>query len=385
MQFNQLPPVALYIHTPWCVHKCPYCDFNSHQATDGLDTEAYVTALLSDLEQELPLLQQRTLTSIFIGGGTPSLFPATAIHRLLHEVRSRLPCSPDLEITLEANPGTLEADRFAGYRAAGVNRLSIGIQSFDAAILQRLGRIHGPDEATAAVLSARAAGFDNINLDLMFGLPEQTMDQGMRDIQTAIELGPEHISYYQLTLEPNTLFAARPPSLPDEDLIWSLQSAGQAALAAAGYGQYEVSAYARPARQCQHNLNYWRFGDYMGIGAGAHSKLTDLTRQQVIRRWRRRQPRDYIEAASSGRAIKGECLLQPADLILEFMMNALRLNHGFHPELFRQRTGMTLSWLNSGLHEAEARGLIQRRPELIRPTPLGRRFLDDLLAIFTSK
>lgn len=373
------PPLSLYIHIPWCVRKCPYCDFNSHQVTERLDEKAYINALLADLEHDLPLVAGREISSVFIGGGTPSLFSAEAVGLLLNGIRSRTPCQSGMEVTLEANPGTLESGRYAGYRDAGVNRLSIGVQSFSADALTRLGRIHGPDEVVRAVASARSAGFDNFNIDLMFGLPGATPEQALDDMQSAISLRPSHISYYQLTLEPNTLFHHHPPPLPPEDDLWQIQSQGHAALAAAGYGQYEVSAFALPGRQCRHNLNYWRFGDYIGIGAGAHGKLTRES-GQVERRWRLRSPEDYLAHAESPGVVAGSRVLDEQDLMLEFLMNALRLTEGFSSALFSDRTGLPERRLLELLEDAVDRGLIEPIVGYVRPTPLGGRFLDDLLA-----
>ncbi len=375
-------PLALYIHIPWCVRKCPYCDFNSHRADAGGDEQAYVTALLDDLVWEVEQVSGRAVESIFIGGGTPSLFSGAAVERLLAGVRRLLTVAPGAEITLEANPGAQDSDRFAAYRQAGVNRLSIGAQSFDADCLRRLGRIHGPDEIGQAVAAARAAGFDNINLDLMFGLPGQVEASARSDVEAAIALKPEHISYYQLTLEPNTAFAASPPVLPAEEEIWAIQQVGQERLERAGYRQYEVSAYAREGRRCRHNLNYWRFGDYLGIGAGAHAKLSDPGRNRVVRRWRLRGPGSYMAAAGSGDAVAGERVLTPADLELEFMMNLLRLVDGFEISLFSRRTGLDPGpWLER-VERAVADGLLTLGGDQIRPTARGGRFLDDLLLRF---
>jgi len=382
MAVVQYPPLALYIHIPWCLRKCPYCDFNSHQLIKVFDAQRYVDALLADLDHELPRIADRELISIFIGGGTPSLMPAVAMERLQWGVNARLPSVPRAEVTLEANPGTLEAGRFAGYRAAGVNRLSIGVQSFDTRSLQRLGRIHGPDEAVAAVKMAREAGFDNINLDLMFGLPGQNREMARQDVERAVELMPEHISYYQLTLEPNTRFAAQPPALPEEEWICEFQYDGQRRLAQAGYRQYEVSAYALPGMQCRHNLNYWAFGDYIGIGAGAHGKLTDGAKQAVWRRRRVRGPDQYLRAAGSEEAVAGSQRLSDDDLLLEFMMNNLRLNRGFSRDLFQRRTGLPFSRAEPGIAAGVDLGLLVLEDGIVRPSEQGRRFLNDLLGCF---
>ncbi len=375
-------PLGLYVHLPWCVRKCPYCDFNSHQAPEQLNYSVYIEALLRDLEFEQPLARGRVLQSVFIGGGTPSLFPPEQVRRLMDGITGNYSCAPDMEVTLEANPGTLESGRYVGYREAGVNRLSIGVQSFDADALGWLGRIHGPGEAADAVLSAKEAGFDNINLDLMFGLPGQTLSGAMTDVERVTSLEPAHISYYQLTLEPNTPFYNSPPKLPTDDSVWEIQQQGHALLAASGYRRYEVSAFARQDRECRHNLNYWRFGDYIGIGAGAHGKLSDSDATRVVRRWRLRGPGDYQRTAGGQEALAGERVLVEPDLKLEFMMNALRLQHGFSGELFRGRTGLSLSAVESRIREGVEKGLIENRGTAIAATPLGYRFLDDLVGLF---
>lgn len=381
--FTSLPPLALYVHIPWCVRKCPYCDFNSHEAKGAIPEREYVDALITDLEHDLPRVWGRKLKSIFIGGGTPSLFAPASIDRLLSALRARLPfVSPDIEVTLEANPGTVEQGKFAELRAAGVNRLSIGVQSFDADALERLGRIHGAKEAIRAAEQAHAAGFDNFNLDLMFGLPGQTSDAAANDVATAIALEPTHISYYQLTLEPNTLFAARPPTLPEDDAIAAIQERGQQALAEHGYAQYEVSAYARSEKQCVHNLNYWTFGDYLGIGAGAHAKISDAQTQSIQRLWKVKNPRDYLAAVPSSTHVGGESTLTPADAGFEFMMNALRLNDGFATRLFTERTGLPLSVIEAQLMSAQRKGWIDVTSTHIRATQQGLRYLNDVLEGF---
>jgi len=377
------PPLSLYIHIPWCVHKCPYCDFNSHALRGELLEGDLIAALLLDLEQESSLVDECLLTSIFIGGGTPSLLSGAALNKLLSGISRRLPWQEGIEITLEANPGTAEAERFTAYRDAGVNRLSIGVQSFQPAQLAALGRIHGPEEAHAAVAMARSAGFTNINLDLMFGLPGQTQELARQDLAAALGHGPEHLSYYQLTLEPNTLFHHRPPQLPDPDLIWEIQEQGQGLLAEAGYCQYEVSAYAREGHRCRHNLNYWRFGDYLGIGPGAHGKIT-CDDGSVLRRWKRRQPDDYLAAVNNGDFLVGSRTLEAADLALEFLMNALRLKQGFSRELFEARTGLPLARLGGSLERADKLGLLLVEQQRVRPTPKGYAFLDDLLGLFVD-
>ncbi|MBW3549380.1 MAG: radical SAM family heme chaperone HemW [Proteobacteria bacterium] len=381
------PPLSLYVHVPWCVRKCPYCDFNSHENKTGgaLPFQAYVDALLADLDFDLPLVWGRTVHSVFFGGGTPSLMPPEFIERFLQGASARLRFAPGCEITLETNPGTAEHGRFELYRAAGVNRLSFGIQSFDDGCLQRLGRIHDSAEAEAAVKLAQDAGLDNLNLDLMYALPQQTLAMAERDLERAFVLQPAHVSHYQLTLEPNTLFAARPPSgIPDEDNSWDMQERCQALLAAAGYGQYEVSAYARPGRQCAHNLNYWRYGDYLGIGAGAHGKLTLGAEQAVLRRWKHKHPATYLAHAGSDAALGGDERIPPERRPFEFMLNALRLVEGFSMAEFEARTGLALAASGAPLHAACRAGWLERTGERIRPTELGRRFTNDVVALFLN-
>jgi len=343
---------------------------------------SYIDALLADLRFELTPIEGRIVESVFIGGGTPSLFPAEQIKRLLDGIADQIACSNPMEATLEANPGTLEAGRYAGYREAGINRLSLGVQSFSSAALRHLGRIHGPDESIQAFSQAREAGFENINLDLMFGLPKQSVEEAGFDLQTAIDLAPEHISYYQLTIEPNTRFAAYPPSLPNDARLWDIQQQGQLMLSGAGYKQYEVSAYSRAERQCRHNLNYWNFGDYLGIGAGAHGKVSDPLRKQIRRRSRIRGPEPYMAAAGTPQALSGSFSLKEADLIIEFMMNLLRLNSGFSEQLFQDRTGLPIARVKPILLAAQRGGLLLSKGESIRPTDLGHRYLNDLLAFF---
>ena len=373
-------PLSLYVHLPWWVRKCPYCDFNSHELRGALDEAAYVDALVRDLAYDGARVAGRTVQSIFFGGGTPSLFAPESIARLLAAVRATVTVAPDAEITLEANPGTVELARFRGYRDAGVNRLSIGIQSFDPAKLTALGRIHGRAEALAATEAARTAGFDNFNLDLMYGLPDQTVEQAIMDVETALTQAPTHLSVYQLTLEPNTAFHAHPPPLPNDDMQWAMQEALQGILRARGYEQYEVSAYARPGSRCRHNLNYWEFGDYLGIGAGAHAKLTDAN--GVARLQKPRHPRAYLASAGVKTGSAETRVLTDDELVFEFMLNALRLTQGFPPALFNQRTGLSLECLAAPLQAARARGLIAATDDRIVPTPLGQRFLNDLLLVF---
>ena len=375
VRLAQLPPLALYVHLPWCVRKCPYCDFNSHERQEALPERVYVDTLLADLEGMLPSVWGRRIISIFIGGGTPSLFSAEAIDSLLSGVRARLTVEPDAEITLEANPGTVESERFRGFRQAGVNRLSLGVQSFDDAMLAALGRIHSADEARRAIDVAQA-WFDNVNLDLMYGLPGQSLEMARLDFAEAVRRGTSHLSAYQLTIEPNTVFFRHPPNLPEHDLCADMQLAVEDALAAAGFEHYETSAFARPGRRCRHNLNYWQFGDYLGIGAGAHGKLSFSDR--VTRHERIKQPPEYMAAAVNVR----ERVIRGNELPFEFMLNALRLVDGYPAELFAARTGLQPSVLEAGLHAAEARGLLECKRQRIRPTRRGRLFLNDLVALF---
>jgi putative oxygen-independent coproporphyrinogen III oxidase len=379
------PPLSLYVHLPWCVRKCPYCDFNSHERRGELPFAAYVDALLADLDFDLPLAWGRTVHTVFFGGGTPSLFPPEAIDAFLQQASSRLRFAPDAEITLETNPGTAEHGRFEGYRAAGVNRLSFGIQSFDDGCLQRLGRIHDSAEAEAAVKLAQDAGFDNFNLDLMYALPGQTLAMAGRDIERALALQPAHVSHYQLTLEPNTLFAARPPAgIPDHDASWDMQEHCQALLADAGFAQYEVSAYARPGRHCAHNLNYWRFGDYLGVGAGAHGKLTLGAEQTILRRWKVKHPAEYLARAGTAAAIGGDERIEPARRPFDYMLNALRLVEGFALDAFEARTGLARTTIGGELDRAVAQGWLEQAGGRMVPTELGRRFTNDVIGLFLT-
>ncbi len=379
------PPLALYIHIPWCVRKCPYCDFNSHAGDGALPEEAYVAALLADLDQDLPLAAGRSLSTLFIGGGTPSLFSAEAIACLLEGIAERIDIADDVEITLEANPGTVDESRFMGFRRAGVNRLSIGIQSFNDAHLARLGRIHDAAAAVRAAQAARSAGFDNFNLDLMFGLPGQGVAEALADVRTAIGLGPSHISFYQLTLEPNTWFHRHPPVLPEDEVIWEAQRACQAMLAGHGYAQYEVSAYALEGRRCRHNLNYWRFGDYLGIGAGAHGKITDAERGTIARRWKQRHPKRYLETAGTPECIGEHTVIAPGELPLEFLMNHLRLREGFRLADFSLSTGLAADVLYPGIQACGEAGLLHATDGHIRCTDKGWNFLDNVLEHFMSE
>ncbi|MBD8527889.1 radical SAM family heme chaperone HemW [Pseudomarimonas arenosa] len=379
----QLPPLALYIHIPWCVKKCPYCDFNSHGQQGALPEAEYIAALLRDLEQDLPLVWGRPVSSIFFGGGTPSLFSAQSIGAIIDGVAARLRLRPGLEVTLETNPGTAEYDRFEAYRRAGVNRISFGVQSFDDGCLARLGRIHDSTQAEWAVKQAQDAGFDNINLDLMYALPQQDLPMAERDVERALALQPTHISHYQLTLEPNTLFHARPPAgIPEDDLAWDMQEHCQAQLAAAGFDQYEVSAYAREGRQSQHNLNYWQFGDYLGIGAGAHGKLTLPAEQAIRRRWKRKHPAAYLDTAGRPESLGGDELIAIERLGFEFMLNALRLNNGFEIAQFEARTGLPWSALAEPMEHAVSRDWLLLEQGRVRCTELGARFLNDVLDLF---
>ena len=399
-RFAALPPLGLYVHIPWCVRKCPYCDFNSHEARGEIPEQEYVAALISDLESALPLVWGRRVYSVFFGGGTPSLFSPQGIDAILSAARARLALASDAEITLEANPGTFEAEKFRAFRAAGVNRLSIGVQSFDPRHLKALGRIHDEREARRAIEIARA-NFDNFNLDLMYGLPRQTVNEARADIETTLEFAPPHVSAYHLTIEANTYFRRYPPKLPDDDVAAAMQATIEGLLAARGYEHYEVSAFAkrraptdhdhdadlhitshesRVTAICRHNLNYWTFGDYLGIGAGAHSKLS--TADKIARQARYKQPEQYMEMAMRGNPIQTEHEVDARDVGFEFMMNALRLTEGFEAKLFVERAGLPLNVVLKELDEAERRGLITRDHRRIAPTPLGRRFLNDLLQIF---
>ncbi len=382
LNLTALPPLALYIHWPWCVRKCPYCDFNSHESKEPVPEQAYLDALRADLEQSLPLIWGRKIHTVFIGGGTPSLISAAGLDRLMSDLRTLLPLDLDAEITMEANPGTFEAEKFKAFRASGINRLSIGIQSFNSRHLQALGRIHDAEEAIRAVGIAQA-NFDNFNLDLMYALPGQTLAEAQADIDMALSFAPPHLSLYHLTMEPNTVFAKYPPELPGDDESADIQDMIAERTAAAGYEHYEVSAYAKPGHRARHNLNYWRFGDYLGIGAGAHSKLSFPHR--VLRQARYKQPASFMEAAGKGNAVAEEHELARADLGFEFMLNALRLTEGFDPNLFGERTGMPINAIEKALNEAEAKGLVYRDFRVIRPTELGQRFLNDLQEMFLAE
>ena len=379
VNFRALPPLSLYIHIPWCVRKCPYCDFNSHEAKGPLPEQEYVAALVHDLELALPLIWGRKVYTVFIGGGTPSLLSAQAMTTLVSTVRMLLPLDINAEITVEANPGTVEAEKFAAFRDAGVNRLSLGIQSFNDTHLKALGRIHDSSEAKRAVEIAQQ-NFDNVNLDLMYGLPQQTLAEAENDMNVALTFAPQHLSCYHLTLEPNTLFHRYPPVLPDDDLSSAMQQQIEQLLAAQGYHHYETSAFALPQRRSRHNVNYWQFGDYLGIGAGAHSKLSFP--DKVLRQVRYKQPQAYLQQVAKDSPLQSEHQVIRDELAFEFMLNALRLNEGFDESLFVERTSMPLLLIRRELQQAEQRGLLLRDGQRIVPTELGRRFLNDLVQIF---
>lgn len=378
----QTPPLSLYVHFPWCVRKCPYCDFNSHEIMTGIPENDYIAALFRDIEFETPRFHEREVVSVFFGGGTPSLFSPGALQTLLDGIRNRLNLAVGVEITLEANPGATETGHFRGYREAGVNRISIGVQSFNDRELIRLGRIHDSKEAGHAIQEAKAAGFENINIDLMFGLPDQTIGEAMTDLEAAVRHEPTHLSWYQLTIEPNTFFYKHPPLLPEDQALWDMQQQGQALLAEHGYRQYEISAYSKPGFQCRHNLNYWQFGDYVGIGAGAHSKVTD-TRSGVIRRCNRhRIPQTYMDKAGSEASVTQRQELHRDEIILEFMMNALRLCDGFDPSLIAQHAGIPVDAVREQLDNAVEQGWIEWSMINIKPTKRGMQYLNNVLALF---
>jgi putative oxygen-independent coproporphyrinogen III oxidase len=385
--------LALYVHMPWCVRKCPYCDFNSHQLKSAQPDVSYIDALIRDFDIEAPRLANRRIDTVFFGGGTPSLFQPEEFARLLGALRQRIAFAPDAEITLEANPGTIERGLFLGYAEAGINRVSLGAQTFDPAALKRLGRIHSAEDTHRAVDELRAAKLDNFNLDLMYALPEQSLEDALNDVRIACSLAPAHVSYYQLTLEPGTAFHSRPPPLPDEDAAWQIQCAAQKLLADAGYRQYEVSAYARGGVRCRHNLNYWLFGDYLGLGAGAHGKLSIQKPAQILRTAKPKQPREYqaeIRSAASPEGSRAQnavgeaAFIAEADLPFEFMLNALRLNEGFKHDCFLEQTGLPLRTIDEKLSRARVRGLMEERPDSWQPTELGLRFLNDLQASFLA-
>lgn len=382
LQLATLPPLSLYVHLPWCIRKCPYCDFNSHEAKGEVPEQRYIDAVIADLEQALPLVWGRTIHSIFIGGGTPSLFSPASIDRLLGDIRARLKLEPDCEITLEANPGTFEKDRFRAFRGAGVTRLSIGVQSFNDEHLKALGRVHDRQQAIAAVEEA-AQSFDTFNLDIMYALPGQSLDQMEQDITTALSMMPPHISIYHLTIEPNTVFARYPPQVPEDDDAYAMLDRITEMTAGAGMERYEVSAYALPGHRCWHNVNYWQFGDYLGIGAGAHSKLSFAHR--IVRQVRFREPRLYMEKAMAGNAVTQDTEVSRAELPFEYMLNALRLRDGFALQDFSARTGLPLTAIEQPLDEAQAKGLIERDLQRVKPTVRGFDFLSDLQSLFLPR
>jgi putative oxygen-independent coproporphyrinogen III oxidase len=378
--FTESLPLSLYIHIPWCVRKCPYCDFNSHEAKGPLPEELYVNALLQELDSHLPIVKDRPIISIFFGGGTPSLFSANSIARILAGVSQRIKIASQIEITLEANPGTIDQVRFSHFRDAGINRLSLGIQSLQDEKLKTLGRIHDRDNAMRAITLAKEAGFTNVNLDLMYGLPNQSIEDALHDLQTALSFHPTHLSWYQLTIEPHTLFYHQTPVLPLDDTIWEMQVAGQALIKKNGLQQYEISAYAHSKRECLHNLNYWEFGDYLGIGAGAHSKISDGNTETVTRFSQVKSPRDYLDATK--RQAQHAKMISEHDLIFEFMLNALRLTQGVPASLFTQRTGLPLQQIEPILITAKQRGLMLDDSSRLAPTEWGKKFLNDLMELF---
>ena len=379
-KLTALPPLSLYIHFPWCVQKCPYCDFNSHEIKTGIPEATYIDALLKDLENDLPLIWGRKINTIFMGGGTPSLFTPEAMESLLSGIRARIPVSPNAEITIEANPGTVENEYITGFKAAGINRISFGVQSFNDHTLKKLGRIHNAEAARQAVLKAQQAGFERINIDLMFALPEQTLAQARFDLETALALNPTHLSYYQLTIEPNTAFHHTPPTLPNDDASWEIFQQGKSILKNAGFKQYEVSAYAKDEDNCRHNTNYWLFGDYLGIGAGAHAKITNGAEQSITRYRKHKHPKEYLTNVATS-AVAGEQVLTDQELLFEFLMNALRLNEGFNTEIFTQRTGLQLNTLRQQLEPMINKNLIEwdQTTNRVYASEQGKMFLNDVL------
>ena len=384
--FTQLPPLSLYVHIPWCIRKCPYCDFNSHESRGEIPEMAYVDALLDDLANEMPLVWGRQISTVFIGGGTPSLFSAQALDKLLSGIRALTALAPNVEITMEANPGTFEQQRFKDYRALGINRLSIGIQSFNAEKLSVLGRVHSADEAKRACEIAHAAGFEQINLDMMFALPDQTQAQLLNDIQLALAQHTTHLSFYELTLEPNTLFARFPPSLPDDDVRAQMQDVVVQELSEAGFERYEVSAYAKREsgnrNRSAHNMNYWQFGDYIGIGCGAHGKISSADAGNIVRRWKQKHPKTYLQAKSADERLGQQTEISLQDTALEFMMNALRLREGFSIPLFELHTGVSLNTWQASLETAMERNLIEQQGLELRATDTGYNWLNEILQLF---
>lgn len=376
------PPLSLYVHIPWCVRKCPYCDFNSHAAPGELPGEEYIEALVADLEADLPLVWGRPLQSIYFGGGTPSLFGADLIAQILTAARARLAFRPDIEITLEANPGTIERDSFAAYREAGINRISLGVQSFDNDLLKRIGRIHGRLEVEQCLQSLKTAGISNFNIDLMFALPGQGLAQLKSDIELVLAAGPAHISFYQLTIEPNTEFFARPPQLPDDETSWDMQQHGLSQFEAAGYRQYEISACAQANLQSRHNMNYWRYGDFLALGAGAHGKISAPADGTVIRYAKHRHPKRYLQGLDNGDWLAEKRILSDEELVFEFFLNQLRLKQGVHVDDFSARTGLPWRSVGQRVQEAVDRGLLEMERRRLRPTSLGWRFVNDIQQIF---
>lgn len=378
----KLPPLSLYVHMPWCVRKCPYCDFNSHQSPQNLPADEYIQALIADLEADLPMAWGRPVGSIYFGGGTPSLFSADHIAEFLSAVRARLDLRPDVEITLEANPGTIEHDSFLAYANAGINRVSLGVQSFDDDMLKRIGRIHGSQEVEQSLQSLKAAEISNFNIDLMYALPGQSPAQSRRDIELAIAAEPAHVSFYQLTIEPNTAFAVQPPKLPVEDIAWDMQQAGLELLQAANYAQYEISAFAKPAMQSRHNMNYWRYGDFLAIGAGAHGKITLPAEDKVLRFAKHRAPKRYLNGMQDGDWRAETRLLSKDDRVFEFFLNQLRLNDGVYVEDFEARTGLPWQTVESRVQQAVEKGLLEAGGKRLRPTGLGWKFVNDIQQLF---
>ena len=381
--FHQAPPLSLYIHLPWCLKKCPYCDFNSHEVpASGFEEKLYINALINDLKFELNRIEGRKIVSIFFGGGTPSLFLPESIEQLLNSIQAQLNFDLDIEITLEANPGAVEAKKFHEYKAMGINRLSLGIQSFNDQSLTLLGRIHNANEAKKAIELSREAGFENFNLDLMFGLPNQKIDDVLTDLKQAVDYSPTHISWYQLTIEPNTIFGSKPPKLPSDDVIWSMQEKGQVFLKKNDFEQYEVSAYAKDNYRSIHNINYWQFGDYLGIGAGSHGKITSIINSQIERYVRHKIPARYIELVDLKNSITEKKVLETKEVPLEFMMNALRLTDGVTENLFFERTGLSIKTIEKELMIAKNRNLLDYHNKRIKPSFRGHRYLNDLLHVF---
>ena len=376
------PPLSLYVHMPWCVRKCPYCDFNSHQAPQNIPAEEYIQALIADLEDDLPMVWGRPVGSIYFGGGTPSLFKADQISDFLSAVRARLDLRPDVEITLEANPGTIEHDSFSAYANAGINRVSLGVQSFDNAMLKRIGRIHGRDEIEQSLQSLHTAGITNFNIDLMYALPGQSAAQSISDVELALAAEPTHLSFYQLTIEPNTAFALQPPQLPQEDKAWDMQQTGLERIEAAGFGQYEISAFAKPGMQSRHNLNYWRYGDFLAVGAGAHGKITVAGQNSILRYAKHRQPKRYLNSLQSRDWLAQTRELSDEDRVFEFFLNQLRLKNGVHIDDFSARTGLAWQVVESRVQHAIDKGLLEVNEKRLRPTRLGWKFVNDIQQLF---